>query len=50
MTRSFNFGKLFAIWMILWSVAASIGYLLQRDYRRAIYWAAAAVITASVTY
>jgi len=36
------------------SIALSVGscavYLWAGDYRRAIYWAAAAVLTASVTF
>ena len=32
------------------SVCAALVYLYQGDYRRAIYWGAAAVLTASVTF
>lgn len=35
--------------MMVASAGASIVYLIDADWRRAIYWAAATVITASVT-
>lgn len=43
-------GKLFATLMIVLSAAACIAYACQGDWRRAIYWGAATVLTASVTY
>lgn len=45
-----NWGKALAITSIVISVSASIGYGLQHDWRRTIYWASAAVLTASVTF
>lgn len=36
--------------MMLLAAGASTVYALHHDWRQAIYWAAAAVITASVTY
>jgi hypothetical protein len=45
-----NYGKLLAITSIAISVLACIGYLLAKDYRRAIYWASAACLTSSVTF
>ena len=42
--------KILPYTMVVLSVGASIGYLLVKDYRRAIYWAAAATITMSVTW
>lgn len=36
--------------MIARSVGAAIGYALGEDWRRSLYWAAAAVITVSVTF
>jgi hypothetical protein len=45
-----NYGKLLAICVILLSAGAAVGYLIARDYRHAIYWAAGAVLTASVTF
>lgn len=36
--------------MILLSLAAAIAYLLEGDLRRTVYWAAAAALTASVTF
>ena len=40
---------LFPAAMMLASAGASLVYLINADWRRAIYWAAATVITASVT-
>lgn len=45
-----NAGKILAITMIVLSISAAIGYALARDYRHAIYWAAAAVLTSCVTF
>ena len=36
--------------MIVLSLGSSVGYVLADDWRRAVYWLAAAVITASVTF
>jgi hypothetical protein len=36
--------------MILLSVGSSAVYFCEGDVRRTLYWAAAAVITASVTF
>lgn len=44
-----NWGKIFAISQLLLCVAACIGYLCSKDWRRALYWGAAAVIGGSVT-
>lgn len=46
MTRA----MLLPILMIVISVCAAVVYLFTGDIRRAIYWTAAAVITASVTF
>lgn len=35
--------------MIVLSVCASVVYFWQRDWRRGVYWAAAAVLTLTVT-
>lgn len=45
-----NYGKALAIVSIVVSVLACIGYLIVKDYRRAIYWASAATLTSSVTF
>ncbi len=45
-----NTGKVLAIAVIVLSVGACIGYAWAGDARRAIYWAAGAVITSSVTF
>jgi hypothetical protein len=36
--------------VILISFGAGIGYLFAKDWRRAIYWIAAAVLNAAVTF
>jgi len=45
-----NYGKLISVAMIILAVAACIAYLIQKDYRRSIYWAASATLIASVTF
>ena len=45
-----NYGKMLAEVMIVLDVLASIGYTCQGDYRHAIYWLAAGVLTATVTF
>ncbi len=42
--------KMFPICMIVLSSLSSIVYIAHGDIRRAIYWAAGAVLTASVTF
>lgn len=42
--------KLFPNILIILDIGASIVYLCYGDYRRAIYWFAAAILTASITY
>lgn len=44
-----NWGILFAYTTIALDIGAAIGYAAAGDVRRAVYWAAAAVLTASVT-
>ncbi len=44
-----NYGKVFALGMITLSVMASVSYLLAKDYRRAVYWMASAVLVSAVT-
>lgn len=46
MTRA----QAFPLTLLILSMAASLVYVFDGDYRRAIYWTAAAVITASVTF
>ena len=41
---------LFPTTMIILSLAAAAVYACHGDYRRLIYWMAAAVLTASVTF
>ncbi len=45
-----NWGKTLSIVMILLSVAASVAYALNKDFRRSIYWAASAILISSVTF
>lgn len=42
--------KLLPTTMVILSVLASVVYAVQKDPRHAIYWIAAAILTASVTY
>jgi hypothetical protein len=42
--------KALPIFMIAVDVMASIVYAFNRDWRHTIYWAAAAVLTACVTF
>ncbi|MFB3894530.1 MAG: hypothetical protein ACE15C_21215 [Phycisphaerae bacterium] len=42
--------RLFPTLLILLSVCAAIGYVPTGDWRRVIYWLAAAVLTAVVTW
>jgi hypothetical protein len=42
--------KLLPTVMVTLSLRSSIGYLLVKDYRHAIYWFASAILIASVTY
>ena len=44
------FTRAFPTALIILDVLASLVYLYFGDYRRAIYWFAAAVLTASVTF
>lgn len=42
--------KALPIFMVVVDVLASAVYAFSRDWRHTIYWAAAAVLTASVTF
>ncbi len=42
--------RLLPIVMMLLSAGAAVVYTFDGDWRRALYWAAAAVITVSVTF
>jgi len=44
-----NIGRVLAWIMIVLAVAACVGYGCQGDWRRAVYWAAAAVLQFAVT-
>jgi len=43
-------GKIFPSILIALDLAAAVVYFVAADYRRTIYWVAAAVLTATVTY
>jgi hypothetical protein len=45
-----NWGKAFAVLLIVLQVGAAIAYAVKRDLRHSIYWFAAALINASVTF
>ena len=42
--------RVFPTLLVLLSVCAAIGYVPTGDWRRVIYWLAAAVLTAVVTW
>lgn len=42
--------KIFPTILIICNVLASIGCLACKDYKKAVYWMAAAVLNASVTF
>lgn len=42
--------KWFPITLMVLDVAAAVAYAFDGDFRRAIYWTAAAVLTATVTF
>lgn len=42
--------KLFPSVLILLDLGASVVYLVQKDYRHAVYWFSAATLTAAVTF
>lgn len=41
---------IFPIILIILDIAAAIGYLVHKDYKKAIYWAAAAILNICVTF
>jgi len=45
-----RYEKLFPTLLIVLDVCAAIGYIPPGDWRRVIYWLAAAVLTTCVTY
>lgn len=45
-----HIGQKLALLQIGVAVCACLGYLFDGDYRCAIYWGAAAVLTATVTF
>jgi hypothetical protein len=45
-----RYEKLFPTLLIILDVCAAIGYVPSGDWRRVIYWLAAAVLTTCVTY
>ena len=42
--------RLFPTLLVLLSVCAAVGYVPTGDWRRVIYWLAAAILTAVVTW
>lgn len=45
-----KYEKLFPTMLIILDVCAAIGYIPPEDWRKVIYWLAAAVLTTCVTY
>lgn len=42
--------QVFPLVLIVIDVSASVVYLFHLDYRKAVYWAAAAILSATVTF
>ena len=42
--------KLFPTILIILDICAAIGYIPDGDWRKVVYWVAAAVLTFTVTY
>lgn len=45
-----NWGRFFAAVMLLLSIAICIGFLLHKDYRKAVYWAGACIINSTFVW
>lgn len=45
-----KYEKLFPVLLVILDVCAAIGYIPAGDWRRVIYWLAAATLTTCVTY
>ncbi len=45
-----NTGQIFPTILIILDLFAAVGYIPSGDYRRVIYWIAAAILTACVTW
>ena len=45
-----DMSRIFPTVLICLDVCAACGYAVAHDWRRVVYWLAAAVLTASVTY
>jgi hypothetical protein len=45
-----RYEKLFPTLLIVLDVCAALGYLPSGDWRKVVYWLAAAVLTTCVTY
>ncbi len=49
MTGAVFYTRLFPIMLIILDLCASLVYLYYLDYRRSVYWLAAAILTLTVT-
>jgi hypothetical protein len=45
-----KYEKLFPTMLMILDICAAVGYMPDGDWRKVIYWLAAAVLTACVTY
>jgi hypothetical protein len=45
-----KYEKLFPMLLVILDICAAIGYIPSGDWRRVIYWLAAATLTTCVTY
>lgn len=43
-------GKLFPTILIVLDICAALGYMATNDWRKVIYWLAAGILSAAVTY
>ena len=49
-SSQWNMGRVFGLAQCVIAVAASIGYFVAKDYRRALYWSFVACIEATITW
>jgi len=42
--------KIFPLILIVLDICAALGYLPEKDFRKVIYWLAAAILTTVVTF
>jgi hypothetical protein len=50
MIKAIPLAKIFPTVLIILDICAAMGYVPAHDWRRVIYWIAAAILTFTVTY